>query len=1476
MDQSHGNGMGEWDPNGFTGTWDHQFTDPNLGFDPNHGQDHTAYHNPDSYAGGAQHLGAQISGPDSQPGLYRQFDYYTPSDVWSGPGPTTTPASTQYAHDPSISQSYYADHQSSNDASQTVGSRFVLDVPHGNDFPAHLHAPDGREASSHPFNGGAVNQPNPDSGYIQGAVPQWSRVQAPAPAYVPNQEYENPLASSQSMTIQSAGPRGSPSPYPVVHGPVPGGLQNYHIEPHQQINVQQPHAQSHPQYLPISNGQQLQVRTSAAQPPAPARTVSPRVVSQPIAQSSMASQPMLQHPAVQAHPIQAPPAQAPLAQHQVFQQTAALVERNNGSALKRQPMFEESKVLAKKPKLTAVPVNVGSPLASEEPAVKPVAVVENTSLLTEGRAREGATWEGVPHLVIGASPVKLNAKAPTKRYVVISARGDRNPLFPYLPHGWTPAESLGNHASAYQKANVELDRQRADTRLEIELKRGGNEIPIEWWKKLPKAKGGTEAEPKRTDPPPEPVNTAIKAFEYLRIHPSHKMNSQVLLDNYEDYYPFLIEKCLAVRGAPAFDKIVGMVQAKNKDPSTFSASEFNALRLELQPVLEELEAALVEGLKAADSSVLSKLGDSTVLPVRLVNILIRLINIGDANSTLSKAILRLFSKFTNLKPSQLSTWKFHSTKTKLEVQGDTEVKDLITVIFVNAEKNYDDDTPPPTKKRREMAPEAKKSAKVPGGKATLSALGAPKRAREEDSNSEGRINKRPTTEASALIPQGGTRPSSVAGRPTTTTVKTPVARGSTGPAQSNTAQLPKPRSSLLLPGKIRSVSRPLTKPEAAKTEAPKPPARPDFAPKVFTKPEAAKPTVFRTQPSQTVLQALDAARASKPRAPEPPQPSKSKFAALLEEISEPKKVTAPRPPPIAAPPLDETPEQKTRRLRKEERRRLNLHVTFKSEDRLVEVREFTHDPEEIGGERGTRDNKSDRDRLEGMALKKSHAGELKPWDEPFAIDFAGNDGNITETKRAECFVTRGGNKAFHTDQQKYMEDREARELMVVYTDVADIPFTPKSPSYEPVNSAADGIPLPESSEFEEIYLRARDRVQLGPWRAKHEAQNRLKAQSSPGYADFTKAMQSINSIANTYTGLPTPMQGVESQLVSAETRDEMIYRLLTSDRAKNWKDPDPYDPARPKTVRRHDYADPAVQKSADFIEDIVAKMRALQPVQPQPSALDPFAAQPAAVLPIATPVQVLQQASVAPDYTAAWAQYYAQQAQQQQQAAWYAQQAQLAQPAQQQQQPAHDSNNQLSAILSALGNTAAAVPQPQYTAPDATNQLQALMAALQQPQQAAPAPVPAPADTQNTEYLLSIMKWASAQGGAAAPAANQPVGSGPAYGQSSYGASRQERDAYGSSLQERDGFGTSHQERDGFGSSDSRERHNARGGGNGSGGDRNGPWGSKNSSQTQPQSQADVPEHLRGINRSLIGTKQCTFWARGQCAKGDKCTFRHD
>ena len=93
------------------------------------------------------------------------------------------------------------------------------------------------------------------------------------------------------------------------------------------------------------------------------------------------------------------------------------------------------------------------------------------NLLGDAQRQPERVWAGVPNLVIGSSPVKLQMAPPAKRYVVLTSRGCDVPLFPDLWKGWTPAESLGNHAEAYKASNKEHDRQRADIRLEIETKR---------------------------------------------------------------------------------------------------------------------------------------------------------------------------------------------------------------------------------------------------------------------------------------------------------------------------------------------------------------------------------------------------------------------------------------------------------------------------------------------------------------------------------------------------------------------------------------------------------------------------------------------------------------------------------------------------------------------------------------------------------------------------------------------------------------------------------------------------------------------------------------------------------------------------------------------------------------------------------------------------------------------------------------------
>lgn len=1029
---------------------------------------------------------------------------------------------------------------------------------------------------------------------------------------------------------------------------------------------------------------------------------------------------------------------------------------------------------------------------------------------------------------------------------------------------------------------------------------------------------------KQPDPPAEPVYTRIKAAETLRVHPAHASNQEVAVASYSDYYFMLLEMARTLKAAW---KAKSEGQAAESDPDMIKA---------------QLEGAIAEGLEADTHNLLARMSGHNKLPVSFSNLLIRLINLGEANSPLAKAILRLFTRLTKVKLEQLEMWKINGIRVKLEVQGDEEAKALIAQVYETATRNSGDgggrngDSPaaadnstakkkptqarvpakqensgsdfkkaPPSTLSKTTSTAATDSKKLPAAssKTTTSSATEPnkvgpkpaqkmaptstgtKRSREEDGAAgEVRSAKKPATDStsSSSAPAGSVKPSSTAS-------KTPAAKPSTTappPAQ------PKSRSALLLPGKARPATKTASKPEPAKAEPQKSTAKTDKLPST----QAAASTTKSAKPKSA-------------EAPKDTASARSAFSALMAEIDEPKKVVRAETPAKAATPPDpnETPEQRERRLRREQRRSLGLKVAFKGGDNLVEVREFTRHPDEIAEQEGhkARNVKTDgryKNNEESEMMKKLHGGKgLKAteindyeWEEPTPIDFTRN---IRPEKREQTYVTRGGLKTFETEEQKLIKERESMELMAIYHNPADIPPNPRSPPYEPslsdVGASGTDVFLPAATpERDELMQRTKEWKQWGSFHCSRAALARLEARSRPDYADFTKAMKSINSIADAYNGHPAgqPEARPQAAVQDARTwydpavaarRDQQTYELLTSNRLKNWKDPDPYDPSRPRTHREP--TPPEVRKVLDSLEAVARQVQrehaakvaqggqATQPVQPA----QPVVAQPAAVT--AQPAQ-----AAAPDHSAAWAQYYA--AQQQQQS-WYGQQqnpytqaanpyvqAQAAQVAQPQPQQNADANSQLSSILAALGaQQPAAAPQAQYASAD-PNQIQALVAALAGGSQApAQAAAQVPADPQSTQYLLDIMKWASAaQNQAAAPYPYQN-----AYGQNQgYGSSHPEHDGYGQAQQERDrdGYGGGRSDRD----RDRDYHHNIRGGGSGHGSQAMRRTGSNNNNNNTSDRDAKIPDHLRGINRSLIGTKQCAFWAKGQCAKGDKCTFRHD
>lgn len=108
-----------------------------------------------------------------------------------------------------------------------------------------------------------------------------------------------------------------------------------------------------------------------------------------------------------------------------------------------------------------------------------------------------------------------------------------------------------------------------------------------------------------------------------------------------------------------------------------------------------------------------------------------------------------------------------------------------------------------------------------------------------------------------------------------------------------------------------------------------------------------------------------------------PKPTFS-FAATMANLQKQKEAPAPKPETIRKP---ETPEEKRKRLRKEQRRK--LRVSFKADGDLVQIREFVHDPEEDMGHEDSQTRDVGDSKGEGQMLKMHKDLDLMDEDEDY-------------------------------------------------------------------------------------------------------------------------------------------------------------------------------------------------------------------------------------------------------------------------------------------------------------------------------------------------------------------------------------------------------------------------------------------------------------------------------------------------------------
>lgn len=902
--------------------------------------------------------------------------------------------------------------------------------------------------------------------------------------------------------------------------------------------------------------------------------------------------------------------------------------------------------------------------------------------------------------------------------------------------------------------------------------------------------------------------------------------------------------------------LTGEFQTTKQKLKSAKEGDASALKEKVARRLEIIYRAVEGANQWGDHQVLANLGGNQKLISDFVTCLIHANNSADHNGKVAKAVLRLMSEVTTMEKEFLMTnLQFAKISKKFESKGDADVKELVKKIKENLKTKEEvlkdgqldgvegTSTPDPPNASSKSVP-APSSATADPTKKKLSSttptkasptVSSAKRPRDEeaDTKSAKRVAAEPPA-SQANVPGHKPAPSKVA-----------VSASNTAPAQ------PKLFSGSGMLGAKAKLS--------SKSAAKAPPVKPEGGlSKTEVKKEGGPPRPEITKTRKTESSKDDA-------------PVTSKFGgigSLLDEISKPKAAGRTTPEKESKVKKDETPEERARRLRKEKRR--HLRVTWKEDDALTEVRVFHRESLEDEGRASNMIRDARDDRSEGMVLKQGLQGgsqlededeedELpyRPWFEPPGINFS----SIPHDKRDKQFATRGGLLDFETEQQKAIAERESKELMVVYTDPSDIPPTPKSPHTQPQEDtdmqSGTVASLPQDEpQLAEIHLRWSEASSRGLSWARLNALRRAQK----GQAPLPGAAGQPNVQSNASGAVDATATAIHQNM----SKEDQVFVLLSSEKVKRWRDPNPYDPANPKTRRRYDYADPATQPAADLVEE-VAEMLKGKPVPPteppewmrhnaakvaewwhgynkdrqrvEQRAQQQQAAQPAAAQQhqahLAAQGSTDQQAAAWAAYYAQLQQYQAHQAQPASQTSYaqaYDPYQQVVQPIPQQGAPvqaAGESNAQLQAVLAALTSTPAQ-SQPQQAQAAADPHLQALLASLsgtssaqQQPQPQHAAPNPADPD-----YMAYIMSLAAGQAPDQSQRAQQPVNNG----------------------QQADDDRDYDRDRDG---DHSGRRDKSRGG----------------------KHVNNVP---RGINPNKIGTKPCTFWAKGMCSKGDSCTFRHD
>lgn len=420
----------------------------------------------------------------------------------------------------------------------------------------------------------------------------------------------------------------------------------------------------------------------------------------------------------------------------------------------------------------------------------------------------------------------------------------------------------------------------------------------------------------------------------------------------------------------------------------------------------------------------------------------------DYNGPLCRAILETMSTFTTLTKEKLEKTHLGKLLPRFQKNGDAKTRFWIGKILNNSEIATKEETEKDTKKD---------SSKASGSSTTGNAASA--------------TAKKNGPEAVA----GVKRPATVSSGDGTAAKK--AATGSAKPAPTSAAS--KINGVVKKPVVASDGNKPASTAGTAATKKTVPAKSSGF----FSSLQSAskKPGTSIADKSSAAGAKAGAAKVPGANSSSAPKPAFS-FAETMASLTKPKEEKPKPKPEKEAPP--ESPEERAKRLRKEQRRK--LHVQFKQGDELVSVRYFTHDPEEEIGH----DSSQMRDVAdvggEGRMLKKHLNMELEDDDEgsdenenlkeykaPTPIDFS----TVPKDERERNYAPYGGGEMEpESAERAKREEYERNNLIVFYTDSSQIPPDPREPA-EPYNGD-QGEPLKYFGAPEEKYA-ARARAKRG-------------------------------------------------------------------------------------------------------------------------------------------------------------------------------------------------------------------------------------------------------------------------------------------------------------------------------------------------------------------------------------------------------------